>query len=111
MLELEENLHYSLLLDMYSPLLTDKQSKVLKSFFNDNLGLSEIASLHDVSRQAVRDMIERGKVTLDDYELKLNLLSKMQNVKLDVEKTIDFIQKNAKKEEILNKLHHILEQI
>lgn len=110
-MELEDNLHYSLLLDMYSPLLTDKQSAVLGSFFNDNLGLSEIASLYDISRQAVRDMIERGKSILDDYESKLNLLSKMNNIKLDVEEIIDFIQKNAKKEDILIKLQHILEQI
>ncbi len=110
-MRIEENLHYSLLLDMYSPLLTDKQSSVLDSFFNHNLGLSEIASLHGISRQGVRDAIERGKIALDDYESRLHLLARMDGIKCSITALCQSIKEDMDRDKIVDELCRILDLV
>ena len=55
MMELDEFLEVSTLLDYYKNLLSDKQREYLINHFEDDLSLSEIAKNNDVSRQAVYD--------------------------------------------------------
>lgn len=71
MMELDEFLEVSTLLDYYKNLLSDKQREYLINHFEDDLSLSEIAKNNDVSRQAVYDNIKRGIKLLKDYEEKL----------------------------------------
>lgn len=66
----------NLLFDFYEPLLTDKQQTFLKYYFHDDYSLGEIASLFDISRQAVYEHIKRAEVALEEYETKLKLLQK-----------------------------------
>ncbi len=65
-----------ILLDYYKPLLTEKQKKYLINYFEEDLSLTEIAEMNEVSRQAVYDNIKRGSKILRSYEDKLNFYKK-----------------------------------
>ncbi len=65
-----------ILLDYYKPLLTEKQKKYLINYFEEDLSLTEIAEMNEVSRQAVYDNIKRGSKILRSYEDKLNSYKK-----------------------------------
>ncbi len=66
------------LLDHYAELLTDTQQTVMKLYYEDDLGLSEIAENRKVSRNAVHDMIKTCDALLLEYERKLALYQKWQ---------------------------------
>lgn len=80
MMELDEFLEVSTLLDYYKNLLSDKQREYLINHFEDDLSLSEIAKNNDVSRQAAYDNIKRGIKLLKDYEEKLGFHKKEKQV-------------------------------
>lgn len=80
MMELDEFLEVSTLLDYYKNLLSDKQRGYLINHFEDDLSLSEIAKNNDVSRQAVYDNIKRGIKLLKDYEEKLGFHEREKQV-------------------------------
>ena len=75
-MKIEEINQISYLYDFYKNLLTSKQQEVIKLYVFDNLSFSEIAEQFKVSRQAVKDLLDRSIETLNMYEQKLNLYSK-----------------------------------
>lgn len=105
---LEDNLKYSLLTELYKNLLTQKQQKLLKDFLDNNLSISELASENNSSRQAVNDLLKRTFKVLDDYELKLNLLGKLEAIKQEVNSALVLLESN-KKAQVKVKLNNILE--
>lgn len=76
--ELEKTNHIVLLIDMYGELLTEKQQNYLAMYYEEDLSLSEIAEILDVSRNAVHDQIKRSLIALEGYEKKLGLIQKHQ---------------------------------
>lgn len=87
------------LYDAYYNLLTAKQRQYFEQYYFDDLSISEIASNLDVSRNAVFDQIKRVVSILEDYEKKLNYVSKIKAInELDIAselktKIIDIFQK------------------
>lgn len=109
-MDINNNMHISLLLEIYGNLLTDKQRQILTDFFDNNMSLGEIAECTNISRQAVNDMLKRGQNILQKYEDKLLLLKKFNTIKsdiVDIKKDI----KNTKYDDIEFKLDKILEEI
>ena len=74
----EKDLRVSVLLDYYSPMLTDKQKDVIDLYYNEDLSLSEIAEHENITRQGVRDSIKRGEQTLYDMEEKFRLVERSE---------------------------------
>lgn len=103
MMELDEFLEVSTLLDYYKNLLSDKQREYLINHFEDDLSLSEIAKNNDVSRQAVHDNIKRGIKLLKDYEEKLGFHEKEQEVYQEL--------LELKKDFKIEKLNNIIEKL
>ena len=83
------------LYDTYGLLLTDKQKAYFESYYFDDLSITEIASNLGVSRNAVFDQLKRVSQILLDYEEKLKLVRKTDEIK---KLSLD----EALKEEILN---------
>ena len=75
---MEKTLRMSLLFDFYGPLLTDRQQDVYQMYFHEDLSLGEISEQLGVSRQAVYDMLKRSGAAVEDFEEKLELVSKYQ---------------------------------
>jgi predicted DNA-binding protein YlxM (UPF0122 family) len=61
------------LLDLYGPLLTDHQRRILHLAWELDWSYSEIAKREQVSRTAVYDVVRRTSLSLDNYERKLGL--------------------------------------
>ena len=113
---MEDRVQISLLMDLYGPLLTEKQREVMEIvmefYYNDDLSLSEIAELNNTSRQATYDLIKRCCKLLRTYEDKLNLLQKSMNRKKKIASLLmDFEKKYSLNEEELNNLKKQLEDL
>ncbi len=64
------------LLDLYGPVLTEKQRVLMDCYYNDDLSLSEISENEGITRQGARDGIKRAEGQLRSLEEKLGLLRK-----------------------------------
>ena len=108
---MEKNIEISILSQINKNTLTEKQFEILDEYYNNDFSLSEIAENYNITRQAVRDNIKSGETKLYDLENKLGLMKKMQKQeeivnsviskldKLNIqdEKTLDSIKKDLKK--------------
>lgn len=80
---MEKYFMMSYLIDIYASLLTEKQVKVLEYYYNDDISLSEIAGILNISRQGVYDTLKRAEKIVLEYDEKLELLKKYeQNIKM-----------------------------
>lgn len=70
----------SLLLDFYGAMLTEKQRDVVELYYNEDLSLAEIAEHSRITRQGVRDSIKRAEVQLLDYESRLGLYARFEEM-------------------------------
>ena len=82
---MEKNIEVSLLLDFYGELLKPTGRHAVDLYYNDDLSLSEIAEDMGITRQGVRDSIKRCEQQLFEYEKKLGLLSRFQQLEQGLE--------------------------
>lgn len=87
------------LFDIYENLFTEHQIQIFQSYYQDDLSLKEIAEDFDISRNAVHDLLKRVEVMLEDYEAKLHLLEKINEIEKIIENQDDI------KEEIMKILN------
>lgn len=59
MIDLEKREEVIALYDIYNELLTDKQKMYFEEYYYCDMTLQEIASLHNISRNAVFDQLKR----------------------------------------------------
>ncbi len=64
------------LLDYYGAFLTERQLSLARQAAYEDCSLAEIAEREGVSRQAVRDAIQRAERELDGMEQRLGLIQK-----------------------------------
>ncbi|MEE0800490.1 MAG: YlxM family DNA-binding protein [Gemmiger sp.] len=86
-----KNLEFSVLLDYYGPVLTDKQRNILSEYYNDDLSLAEIAENYGITRQGVRDAIKHGEATLTEMEQKLGSARRMTAMRRDLERLQELV--------------------
>lgn len=72
-------LYYSVLLEFYGKLLTDRQRAVIGYSLDEDLSLSEIAEITGITRQGVRDAIGKAEAQLSGYEEKLGMYAAYRN--------------------------------
>ena len=72
----EKNMKVAYLLDFYADVLDEHIRSVMKSYYEDDLSLAEIASDVGISRQGIRHLIKKGEEQLDFFESKLRLSSR-----------------------------------
>lgn len=78
---MEKFLYYIELFNIYKCLFTEKKQDILDLYFNENLSLSEISNLKNVSKSYVGKIINESAKKLDYYENNIGyykLLKKMQ---------------------------------
>lgn len=72
----EKDLNLPIYYDFYGEFLTEKQARFFEMYYNDDMSLAEIAEESGISRQGVRDALERAKKKMHDMENKLGLVGK-----------------------------------
>ena len=92
---MKERLYLINLYDLYGNLLTDKQQTYFEEYYFNNLSLSEMSELYNVSRSAVGKALKDIANKLNNYEEKLKIYNKLKKV----DKLVD--------EELKNKINDI----
>lgn len=69
----EKDMRISYLLDFYGELLDGHIAGAMRSYYNDDLSLAEVAELFGISRQGIRHLIKKGEEQLSFFEEKLGL--------------------------------------
>jgi predicted DNA-binding protein YlxM (UPF0122 family) len=72
----EKNMKITYLLDLYADVLDGHVSEVMRSYYDDDLSLAEIAEGLGISRQGVRHLIKKGEEQLDFLEERLGLAAR-----------------------------------
>lgn len=93
---MDKNVEISILMDLYSKMLTEKQYSFLDDYYNKDLSLSEMAENYNITRQAVRDNIKKGECKLFELEEKLKI---MEDAKKREAKIAEILSKIAKLQE------------
>ena len=111
---MEEKVKISMLCQLYGKLLTKKQFEFIDDYYNNDLSLSEIAENHNITRQAVRDIIKKGEKKLFEYEEKLMFMKRMLNQEKRIEKALSEltkIQKDSSDKQVVSVLESIKKRI
>ena len=111
---MEKNVEISLLCQLYGKLLTEKQVEFIEDYYNNDLSLSEIAENHNITRQAVRDIIKKGEKKLFEYEEKLMFMKRTLNQEKKIEKALaelTKLQKDSSDQQIVNVLESIKKEL
>lgn len=78
------------------------------------MSLSEIAENHNITRQAVRDIIKKGEKKLFEYEEKLMFMKRMLNQEKRIEKALSEltkIQKDSSDKQVVSVLESIKKEL
>ena len=111
---MEEKVILSMLIQTCGKLLTEKQYQIMDDYYNNDLSLSEIAQNHNITRQAVRDIIKKGEKKLFEYEEKLLFMKRTLNTEKKIEKVLSEltkIQKDYSDKQIANVLETIKKEL
>ncbi len=98
---MEEFIYLNELFDCYGDLLNDKQKEYFIDYYQNNLSLAEMATNYDVSRNAIHKQIKRIVEILENYESKLKIISKNNDI-------MDLI-KSLNNDKLLSEIERIIE--
>jgi len=87
-MDIVKELNIVKLLDVYANLLTPRQQEILKMYYNFDVSISEIAENFKITRQSVKDCIDKCKNQLTEFEDKLRFLEKEQKAKDEIEQVL-----------------------
>lgn len=85
---MEKLIYLNNLYDLYGVLLTEKQQIYFKEYYFNNLSFGEISEKYNISRNASFKQLKIIEEKLNEYEKKLNLLAKKEQIN-DIIKTIN----------------------
>ncbi len=109
---LKEVVELAMLYDFYGELLSDSAKKVFEGYVLDDMSLSEISEETGVSRQGIHDTVRRTQKKLYEYENKLHLVEKFNNVKNDIARirklAIDIKNRNDDQRSLSDNVEEIL---
>lgn len=94
---MEEKIKIGILFGIYGKMLTENQYEILNDYYNKDLSISEIAENNKITRQAVNDVINKGKNKLIEMENKLNFEKKIINQKKQIEDISNQLKKQKNK--------------
>ncbi len=87
-----KDLDVIILFDIYGDMLTKKQQDFISYYYNDDLSLAEIAENEGITRQGVRDAIQRAQSQLYTFERHLGLRERFDNIKKGLEEINELTQ-------------------
>lgn len=82
---MDKNLTFGLLLDFYGGLLSQRQYDIMNFYYNEDLSLGEISDEIGISRQGVRDAVQKAQKLLIQFDEQLGLVKRFDEIKASVE--------------------------
>ena len=76
----EKNMKIAYLIDFYEDILDPHVASVMRSYYDDDLSLAEIASSEGISRQGVRHLIKKGEESIEFFESNLALAKRHEEL-------------------------------
>ena len=101
-MEIEQFVYLNRLYSIYKTMLTEKQNDILALYLEEDFSLGEISEELKISRQAAHDAIKRSEQLLRDYESKLGMLAKEQEINEKTHRMIQLLEKAS----LDNKVKH-----
>lgn len=108
---LEKISHMIMLKDFYGPLLTPKQQDIMNLYYENDLSLTEIADIRNVTRQAVYDIIKRAEKTLEEYEQRLGLVEKFMTARQDLNEVYILLDNKKPEKDSISRAIQILKKV
>ena len=93
---LEEIIYLNNLFDLYQSLLTPAQSEIFNEYYNDNLSLSEISEIHNISRSAASYSLKLIRKKIEKFEAKLHLNEIIEDIKKENKEIANKIESRIK---------------
>ncbi len=90
-MNIEERVNIAILMKYYGKILTDKQREILSMYVDNNLSLQEVSEELNISRQAVKDTLDKAINILNKTEDSLKFISRDKRI-------ISFINNKSNKE-------------
>jgi len=90
-----DRVEISSLLDIYGNLLPEKQRLMLELYCDEDLSLSEVAENIGITRQGVRDAIQKAVSFLTETEQKLHLAENNRLIAEKAQRIIELSQDKA----------------
>jgi predicted DNA-binding protein YlxM (UPF0122 family) len=66
----------SVALDIYAPLMTERRTRALRLYFDEDLSYAEVAARMRISRQGVHEHVSEGLKMIGRFESRLGLVGK-----------------------------------
>lgn len=80
-MDIDRRIEIDILFKYYGKLLTEKQQKIIDMYVDNNLSLQEVSVELNISRQAVKDALDKGVTIMENYEKKLKFISRDNKIK------------------------------
>ena len=84
-MEIDEIVKIAILNKYYGNLLTDRQRDIVNMYVDNNLSLQEVGEELDITRQAVKDSLDKALDALYNAESKLHFVDRDNRIKLALE--------------------------
>ena len=75
-----KDLSLGFLFDFYGELLSEQRKNVFDLYYNEDLSLSDVAEQIGITRQGVRDTVKKTEKQLLEYESKLGLAGRFEEI-------------------------------
>ena len=95
------------LYEVYGNSLTLNQQQVIDFCVLQDLSLGEVSDLLNISRQAVKYTLDNATASMLKLEQELNILHKLQNIKLKLTNLLKSTNDNEIKQQISNILEEV----
>ena len=84
-MNIEERVKIAVSVKYYGKLLTEKQRTIIAMYVDNNLSLAEVSDELGVSRQAVKDALDKALSSLEKYEQVLGFVARDNKLKNIIE--------------------------
>ena len=114
----DEKLLNTMLFDFFGDLLTEKQREYYDLYHNEDLSLSEIATITGISRQGVYDIITRAGKALIELEQKTGVVKRWSETRIKLEEIeqmarqlLRLVEESGKPADLAGELVQALEKL
>ncbi len=96
----QKDMKYSLLLDFYGDILSERKREIIELYYNEDLSLAEVSEITGISRQGVRDSVKKTENELKQLEEKLGLAKRFEDIGRQLEVAVETLQNAMNSPEI-----------